>query len=265
MKTIREQLAPIAGKNFSTVNALKLGKAGVDHLNLHSSTDCTRSRNLAPDQKTDFEHPVLGKFLIIEGLWAYLKLREERCRLFQMRMASQIARLPAVVANEEAIVAHTFYLQLSKLHSNAANWLRKRSDLPLVMYSENEFGLRTQINDRNFYLHIYSGVIRAMAEGKIVEYISSLAKTKLEDIYCDLAPLAYVNPQTLEVERRDQQSKKPKGRGQTSSILHIDEVAEPCLADPLPENDQADPVVETTVEQTPVEDYADKQEEGILG
>ncbi len=122
---------------------LSAERDGIDHLNIYSKAKTTLGMALSNFAHTPFEHPEVGHFESVEGLWYWLTRQDENLRWLDGNEAKKYGKpLPMVKSYEAGEFRRLVTLGLlSKLESHPEiKQALEASTLPLTHYYVYHFG-----------------------------------------------------------------------------------------------------------------------------
>jgi hypothetical protein len=164
---------------------------GVDHLNIYSKAITQLGRALSNFAHTPFDHPELGHFESVEGLWYWLSRQDESLRWLDGNEAKKHGKsLPLVMSYEDSEFKRLVTLGLlAKLESHPAiKRSLEETVLPLTHYYVYHFGGTEKMitpKDGEWILAVFEQVRREsspQADCRNIRLLEAAAKQ------ADLAP-----------------------------------------------------------------------------
>lgn len=194
-KNHREQLHDVKRKLHQgslPINPSMWKKEGQDHINLSQQSTQKLGRFLDLDYSRQFDHPILGQFRSLNGLWFFLRAKEPSDKLRGMRgqELKDYARYhcggmsPDLQRHFKAVIIHSAWLRVRQFKDIEA--MLKASTLPLDVYSASSV-IRSRPDYGHWLARGYEEIRQALKEEREIDLgIFTDRKFKdIADIYLD--------------------------------------------------------------------------------
>lgn len=208
-KNHREQLQDVKHKlrqGDLPTNPSMWMKEGQDHINLSQQSTQKLGRFLDLDYSRQFDHPILGQFRSLNGLWFFLRAKEPSDKLRGMRgqELKDYTRFhcggmsPDLQRNFKAVIIHSAWLRIRQFKDIEA--MLKVSTLPLDIYSAHSV-VRVRPDYGHWLTRGYEEIRKALKEDREID-LSGFCDRKIKDmgdVYLDTLKriMPYETPESL--------------------------------------------------------------------